>query len=101
MPSFKQARKRRHWTTSSWLLDTDEYRNWLGGELSLFWCSGLREYPMKLKLSLPQFTHSDVYNSWDRQNCPHVGSFIGVRTIYTDVAKIVPALSMICFVAVP
>ena len=53
MFSFKQARKKRHWSTSSWLLDTDDYRDWLAGELSLFWCSGLRKYPMKLKLSLP------------------------------------------------
>jgi hypothetical protein len=52
MSSFKQARKKRHWTTSSWLLDTDDYQNWLAGNLSLFWCSGLREYPM-LKLPLP------------------------------------------------
>ncbi|KAH0562468.1 hypothetical protein GP486_002842 [Trichoglossum hirsutum] len=41
MSSFKQARKKRHWTTSTWLLDTDDYRDWLAGELSLFWCSGL------------------------------------------------------------
>ncbi|KAI9786684.1 MAG: hypothetical protein M1839_006235 [Geoglossum umbratile] len=41
MSSFKSARKKRHWATTLWLPDTDEYRNWLGSELPLFWCSGL------------------------------------------------------------
>src|SRR5205809_2637899 len=101
MSSFKQARKKRHWTTSSWLLDTDDYRNWLVGEFSLFWCSGLREYPMRLKLSQLQLTHGNVYNSWDRQDRPHVGSFVAVRIVYTDIARIAPALSMIYFIAMP
>ncbi|KAH0537546.1 hypothetical protein FGG08_005681, partial [Glutinoglossum americanum] len=71
MFSFNQARKKRHWTTSSWLPGTDDYQNWLAGESSLFWCSGLREYPMELKLSLTWLNHGDMYNSRDRQNHPH------------------------------
>ncbi|KAI9765660.1 MAG: hypothetical protein M1840_007217 [Geoglossum simile] len=41
MFSFKQARKKKHWTTTSWLFDTNDYRNWLASDMSLFWCSGL------------------------------------------------------------
>ena len=42
LAAFKQARKKRHGTTSLWLSQTDEYRDWLGdSQSSLFWCSGI------------------------------------------------------------
>lgn len=42
LATLKQARKKRHGTTSLWLSQTKEYRDWLkDSQSSLFWCSGI------------------------------------------------------------
>ncbi len=44
MAPFKQARKARHGSTTTWLSETSEFQNWLNqAESSLFWCSGIRK----------------------------------------------------------
>ncbi|KAI9770983.1 MAG: hypothetical protein M1840_002687 [Geoglossum simile] len=40
--AFKQARRKRYSTTCSWLVQTDEFKGWLGDiQSSLFWCYGI------------------------------------------------------------
>lgn len=42
LAALKQARKKRHGTTSLWLSQTAEYRDWLKDPASsFFWCSGI------------------------------------------------------------
>jgi hypothetical protein len=43
--AFKQASRKRYGTTSSWLGQTGEFKDWLDDtQSSLFWCYGIREY---------------------------------------------------------